>query len=94
MVSQDPTTPPSAKSAAGDSSDLATTQAGKTSHDVAAKENPSKPDNPKPGNPQPGNPQPGNPQPKQSTTMTILLLVSVLSSTFLVALDRTIISTV
>ncbi|KAF4638009.1 hypothetical protein G7Y89_g53 [Cudoniella acicularis] len=82
MTSQHPTTPQSAKSTAEDSSDLATTEAGKISHDVAITENPSKPDNPQPDS-----------QPKQSTTMTILLLVSVLSSTFLVALDRTIIST-
>lgn len=72
-------TPQSAKSAAGDSSDLATTQAGETSHDVAAKRDPSKPD---------------DPQQKQSTTRTVLLLISVFLSMFLVALDRTIISTV
>lgn len=76
---QSSTNPQSVKADASDESDLTTTDAPKTSHDIPAKETPSKPD---------------NPEPKQSTTTTILVIVSVLLSVFLVGLDRTIISTV
>jgi len=79
MVSSRPTTPKGAKSAAGDSSDVATTHAGETSPDVASKPDASKPD---------------DPQQKPSTLRTVLLLISVFGTMFLVALDRTIISTV
>jgi hypothetical protein len=79
MVSQNLTTPQSTKYASIDPPDLAKTQAGKTFQDVTAKEDPGKPK---------------NHQPKQSTAKTVLLMVSVLLSTFLVALDKTIISTV
>ncbi|KAL2215028.1 putative MFS aflatoxin efflux pump [Thermoascus aurantiacus ATCC 26904] len=78
MVSSRPTTPKGAKSAAGDSSDVATTHAGETSPDVASKPDASKPD---------------DPQQKPSTLRTVLLLISVFGTMFLVALDRTIIST-
>ncbi|KAK9358832.1 major facilitator superfamily domain-containing protein [Lipomyces starkeyi] len=71
-------TPQSANSAAGDSSDLGTTQAGETSHDVAVKRDLSKPD---------------YTYQEQSATRIIFLLISVFMSMFLVALDRTIIST-
>ncbi|MCJ1387261.1 hypothetical protein MMC18_000101 [Xylographa bjoerkii] len=79
MVSRRPTTPKSAKSAARDSSDLATTQASEASYDVAVKPDPSKPD---------------DPQQKLLTTRIVVLLTSVLLSMFLVGLDRTIIATI
>ena len=69
----------SANSAAGDSSDLDATRAGEVSHDVAVKRDLSKP---------------GDTYQEQSVTRNILVLVSVFISIFLVALDRTIISTV
>jgi hypothetical protein len=74
-----PMTLQSANSAAGDSSDLSTTQAGETSHDVAVKHDMSKPD---------------DTYQELSSPRTILLLISVFMTMFLVALDRTIISTV
>jgi hypothetical protein len=67
-----------ANSTAGDSSDLGTKQAGEASYDVAAKGDTSKPDA----------------YEEQSAMRIALLLISVLLSIFLVALDRTIISTV
>ena len=66
-------------STAGDSSDLGTTQAGEGSYDVAVKHDTSKPD---------------DTYQEQSATRVTFLLISVLMSMFLVALDRTIISTV
>jgi hypothetical protein len=77
--SQHPATPQSIKPVAEDSSDTATTDAGRTSHDVAKKETPSSPDPPKP---------------RQSILKITLVIGSILLSMFLVALDRTIISTV
>jgi hypothetical protein len=79
MVPQSPTTPQSNKSASADPPDLTKTQAGKTFQDITAKEDPGKPK---------------IHHPKPSTARTVLLMVSVLLSTFLVALDKTIISTV
>lgn len=73
MVSRGPTAPQRAKPAAGDPSDLATTQAGDISLDVAVRCDPSKPD---------------DPQQKQPTTRTVFLLISVFLSMSLVALDR------
>ncbi|KAL9038867.1 MAG: hypothetical protein Q9214_005111 [Letrouitia sp. 1 TL-2023] len=70
-------TPHSAKLVTGDLA-KPTTQAGDTSHDAAIKDDASKPD---------------KTQQKLSNTKTILLLVSAFLSMFLVALDRTIIST-
>lgn len=79
MVSERPTTPQSAKPVAEDSSNLAATQASEKS-DVSALQNDlSKPD---------------DTQQKESTMKTVFLLISVFGSMFLVALDRTIISTV
>jgi len=69
----------SANLAAGDSSDLGTTKAGETSHDVDVKRDPSKPD---------------DTYQEQTAPRIIFLLISVLMTMFLVALDRTIISTV
>ena len=65
--------------ASGDMSDPGTVEAGETTHDVVVKPDSSKSDNTYQG---------------QSTTRVALLLTSVLMSMFLVALDRTIISTV
>ena len=72
-------TPQSANSAARDSSDLGTIQAGETSQDVALKRDLSKS---------------GDTYQEQSATRIVFLLISVFMSMFLVALDRTIISTV
>lgn len=79
MVFRRPKSPPSAISAAGDPSDLGTTQAGETPHDVAVKQDPDKSD---------------DTYQEQSAARVSLLLISVFMSMFLVALDRTIISTV
>jgi hypothetical protein len=79
MAPQSPTTPQSNKSASGDPPDVTKTQVGKNFQDVTAKEDPD---------------EPKIHQPKPSTARTVLLMVSVLLSTFLVALDKTIISTV
>ena len=79
MSTQRPTTPQSANSAAGASVDSAKTPAGEASHDVAAKRETSEPD---------------DIYKDQSRTRVILLIISVFMSMFLVALDRTIISTV
>jgi hypothetical protein len=72
-------TPQSTNSAAGQSSDLGTIQADEKSHDVAVKDDLGKSD---------------NTYQEQSATRVTLLLISVFTSMFLVALDRTIISTV
>ncbi|MCJ1421361.1 hypothetical protein MMC32_007724 [Xylographa parallela] len=78
MSTQRPTTPQSANSAPGASVDSAKTSAGEASHDVAAKRETSEPD---------------DIYKDQSRTRVILLIISVFMSMFLVALDRTIIST-
>ena len=69
----------SADSAAGDGLDLGATQAGETFDDVAVERDVSKPD---------------DTYQEQSAPRIIFLLISVFTSMFLVALDRTIISTV
>lgn len=74
-----PTTPGNTTSAIGDSVDSEVTKAGETSHDNAVNSTHSKPD---------------HQDQKLSTLETTLLLVSVFLSMFLVAVDRTIISTV
>ena len=80
MVTERPTTPQSTKSAAAaDSSDLASTQAGETSNVVEANADPSKA---------------VDDQQKLSKARVAVLLISVFLCMFLVALDRTIISTV
>lgn len=79
MVSERPSTSRSANSAARESSDLGRTQAGGTSHDSAAKNAPNSPDDIYQG---------------QSITRVALVLISAFMSMFLVALDKTIISTV
>lgn len=73
-----PTTLQSDTVAAGDSSDAATTQASKPSQYSAANPESSKPAAPE----------------EEPTAKTVLLLVSCFLAMFLVALDRTIISTV
>ncbi|KAL8832481.1 MAG: hypothetical protein Q9191_000251 [Dirinaria sp. TL-2023a] len=79
MVSPRPTTPQNAESTVPVSSDVAVhTKNSDAYEDVEVKYDPSKPD---------------DPQQKQSTARTVLLLISVFLSMFLVALDRTIIST-
>jgi hypothetical protein len=79
MELQRPKTLPNANSAAGDVSDLDTTHAGEIFHDAAVERDLSKPD---------------DTYQQQSALRIIFLLVSVFMSMFLVALDRTIISTV
>ena len=66
-------------STVGDSSDLDTTQTGEASYNAAVKRDTSKPN---------------ETYREQSAARVTLLLISVLMSMFLVALDRTIISTV
>jgi hypothetical protein len=66
-------------SAAGDSSDLGTKQADESFHNDVTKDDLSKPN---------------NTYQEQSPMRVIVLLISVFVSMFLVALDRTIISTV
>ncbi|MCJ1314764.1 hypothetical protein MMC15_000076 [Xylographa vitiligo] len=78
MATRRPTTSQSANAAAGDSASLDKSQAVETSHDVAAERDSSKPD---------------DIYQEQSRPRVILLLTSVFMSMFLVALDRTIIST-
>lgn len=68
-----------ANSTVEDSSDLDTTKTGEASYDVAARRDATKPN---------------DTYQEQSATRVALLLISVLMSMFLVALDRTIISTV
>lgn len=74
-----PKTPQTTSLPAEDSPDLGTTQVGETSHDAAVKHDTVKSD--------------GTYQ-EQSAARVSLLLISVFMSMFLVALDRTIISTV
>lgn len=74
-----PMTPGSPRVAIGDPADLGKTKAGETSHDIAVRQDPNKRD---------------DPDRKASALRTILLLISVFLSMFLVAIDRTIISTV
>ena len=71
--------PQATKPPTGGSSDLGTTKTVETSNNVEVKDNASKPD---------------DSYQEQSATKVALLLTSVLLSMFLVALDRTIISTV
>ncbi|MCJ1380208.1 hypothetical protein MMC17_003311 [Xylographa soralifera] len=78
MATRRPMTPQSANSAAEDPVDLGKTQAGENSHDVVVKRDLSKSD---------------DIYAEQSSTRVVLLLISVFMSMFLVALDRTIIST-
>lgn len=75
----DPMTPEVTKSATGDSANLNKTKASETSHNNAVKPNQSTPE---------------DPNRKPTTLRTVLLLFSVFLSMFLVAVDRTIISTV
>ena len=79
MATRRPTSSQTANAAAGDSASLDKSQAVETSHDVAAERDSSKPD---------------DIYQEQSRPRVILLLTSVFMSMFLVALDRTIISTV
>lgn len=74
-----PTTPENTTSAIGNSVDSEVTEAGETSHGDVVNPDQSKPD---------------HRDQKPLTLETVLLLVSVFLSMFLVAVDRTIISTV
>ncbi len=74
-----PATPENPTSATADSVDSEVTKVGDTPHDNAVKPNQGKP---------------GDPDQKPSTLELVLLLVSVFLSMFVVAVDRTIISTV
>ncbi|XXH05441.1 hypothetical protein Hte_011868 [Hypoxylon texense] len=78
MASQRPTTPQSTKSTAGNPPDSPVTQPVNTPKDVVAEGSSNKPE---------------DSDSKLSSTKTIMVLVSVFLSMFLVALDRTIIST-
>jgi hypothetical protein len=79
MVFRRPKNPGAARSTAGESSNLSTTNTDDAFSDDAGKNNAN---------------EPADTYVKQSTIKVVLLLVSVFLSMFLVALDRVIISTV